>query len=72
MARERGTAPSALAEVECDVCAFYYDERLYTVARMQERRWADDREAERAEQADLEGRYTKHREAARTGVPVGG
>lgn len=76
VARERGTAPSALAGVECDVCAFYYDERVYTVARMQQRRWADDDQAERAaeaaETAELAERYAKHRRAAETGVPVGG
>jgi len=55
MARERGTAPSALAEIECDVCAFYYDERVSFGAKLQQRRW-DEQAAERAAKVTEEQR----------------
>lgn len=55
MARERGTAPSALAEIECDVCAFYYDERYYFHAKVQQQQWSEEA-VERARKAGEEQR----------------
>jgi len=42
MARERQTAPSVLAEIGCDVCAFYYDERLHFTAKLQQQAWDEE------------------------------